>query len=130
MTPLTLYLAKLVGATLIVMAALLLARRASVAALAARMIADPALVMLSGALRVVAGLAIVIGHDEWSTGLAVAVTLFGWLLLLSGLLLLFASEETIMRLVEAMRLETRLGTYAGLMGVAGLLLLGEGLLGW
>lgn len=129
MSPLTLYLAKLIGAVLVVMAAMLSARRATVVSLSKRLIADPGLVMLSGALRMVAGLAVVIGHDEWSNGLAIAVTLFGWLLLFSGLLLLFASEERIVRLVEAMRFDKHVAAYAGAMGVVGLLFLGEGLMG-
>lgn len=129
MSPITLYLAKLIGAVFIVMAAMLYARRATILPLSKRMIADPGLVMISGAFRTVAGLALVIGHDEWSSGLAVAVTLFGWLLLFSGLLLLFASEERVLRLVDAMKLDRHLAAYAGLMGVVGLLFLGEGLTG-
>jgi hydrogenase-4 membrane subunit HyfE len=129
MTPLTLYLAKLIGAVFIVGALMLYARRATIVALSKRLLADPGVAMLSGALRTVAGLALVIGHDEWGNGLAIAVTLFGWLLFFSGLLLLFAREATILRLLEAMKLDERLGIYVGVMGVVGLLFLIGGFAG-
>ena len=130
MDPLTLFLAKLIGATLIVMAAAILLRGPAIVAIAKRMIDDPGILMLSGALRVVAGLAIVLGHDVWSGGLLpVAVTLFGWALFLAGLPLLLATPEQIHRWVEAMRLETRLPAYAGGLFVVGLAYLAGGYIG-
>jgi len=129
MASVTLFLAKLIGATFIVMAAMLLSRRNDVVSRAKRMIADPGVLMISGASRTVLGLAIVIGHDEWSSGLAIAVTLFGWLLFLSGLLLLFASEERVLRLLDAMGLERHLSAYAGGLAVVGLMFLGGGIAG-
>lgn len=129
MSSVTLFLARLIGATFIVMAAMFLARGKDIVPRAKRMILDPGALMISGAARTVLGLAIVIGHDEWSSGLAIAVTLFGWLLLFSGLLLLFASEERILRLVEAMNMERHLTAYAGGMAVVGLLFLASGYMG-
>ena len=129
MASVTLFLAKLIGATFIVMAAMLLSRRNDIVPRAKRMIADPGVLMISGASRTVLGLAIVIGHDEWSSGLAIAVTLFGWLLFLSGLLLLFASEERVLRLLDAMGLERHLSAYAGGLAVVGLMFLGGGIAG-
>jgi hydrogenase-4 membrane subunit HyfE len=129
MTTLTLYLAKLIGAVFIVGSLMLYARRETIVALSKRLLADPGVTMVSGALRTVAGLAIVIGHDEWSSGLAIAVTLFGWLLFFSGLLLLFAREATIQRFLEAMKLDERLGIYVGVTGVVGLLFLVGGFAG-
>jgi len=129
MSPVTLFLARLIGATFLVMAAMLVVRGRDIVPRAKRMILDPGVLMVSGAARTVLGLAIVIGHDEWSSGLAIAVTLFGWLLFFSGLFLLFASEERILRLVEAMSLERHLTAYAFGMAVVGLLFLGSGYMG-
>ncbi|HMK90273.1 MAG TPA: hypothetical protein VK446_11660 [Methylocystis sp.] len=129
MTPLTLYLAKLIGAVFIVMAAMLASRGRELEALLRRMVSDPGIVLFSGAARVVTGLAIIIGHDEWGGALAIAVTLFGWLLFLSGLLLLFAREERLVALVETIGMGRRALAYAGGLGLVGLWLVGEALLG-
>jgi uncharacterized membrane protein HdeD (DUF308 family) len=45
-----------------------------------------AVVLLSGAVLLVAGLAIVRVHNVWTAGWPVLVTLVGWLAILSGLL--------------------------------------------
>ena len=85
MTPLTLFLAKLLGGILITMAAAMVARGPETALTARRMISDPGMVMIGGAVRVGLGLAIVIGHDIWSGGvLPVAITLFGGRFILAG----------------------------------------------
>ena len=130
MDPLTLFLAKLIGATFIVFAAMVALRGQTILKTARRMIDDPGMLMLSGALRTIAGLAIILGHDVWSGGfLPVAVTLFGWLLLFSGLLLLFATPEQVRRMVAGMKLESRLRAYAGAVGLAGLAFLFGGYIG-
>ena len=43
---------------------------------------------------------------------------------------LFASEATVVRLVDRMNLERHLGLYAMGLGIVGLLFLGEGFMGW
>jgi hypothetical protein len=130
MSPLTLFLAKLLGAVLITMAAVLAARGPAIAQLAKRMIADPAAVMLAGSVRIGLGLAIMIGHDIWTGGaLPVAVTLFGWLLYFSGLLLLFATPERLIAMVDGMKLERNLPVYALGVGLVGLYFLGAGFIG-
>ena len=130
MSPLTLFLAKLLGAVLITMAAVLAARGPAIAQLAKRMISDAGTVMLAGSLRIGLGLAIMIGHDIWTGGaLPVAVTLFGWALYFSGLLLLFVSPERLIAMVEGMKLERNLPVYALVTGLVGLYFLGAGLIG-
>ena len=130
MSPLTLYLAQLIGATLIVMAAVMALRGAEFARLGRRLAGDPGIVLLSGVLRLVTGLALVIGHDVWNGGaLPAVVTLFGWSLFLSGLLLLFAKQATIESLVDSINMEKHLPVYVGVCGVLGVYLLGAGLMG-
>jgi hypothetical protein len=88
------------------------------------------MVMIGGAMRVGLGLAVVIGHDVWTGGaLPVAVTLFSWALYFSGLLLLFASPERLIAMVEGMKLERNLPVYALVTGLVGLYFLGAGLIG-
>ncbi len=130
MSPLTLFLAKLLGAVLITMASVLAARGSTLAQTARRMISDPGAVMLAGSIRIGLGLSIMIGHDVWTGGvLPVAVTLFGWALYFSGLLLLFASPERMIAMVDGMRLERNLPVYALGVGLVGLYFLGAGLIG-
>jgi hypothetical protein len=61
--------------------------------------------------------------------LPVAVTLFGWALYFSGLLLLFASPERLIALVDGMKLERNLPVYAIGVGLVGLYFLGAGSIG-
>jgi len=130
MSPLTLFLAKLLGAMLLTIAAAMAARGPALAQTAKRMTSDPGMVMIGGAVRVGLGLAVVIGHDVWTGGaLPVAVTLFGWALYFSGLLLLFASPERLIAIIEGMRLERNLPVYALVTGLVGLYFLGAGLIG-
>jgi hypothetical protein len=130
MDPLTLFLAKLIGATFIVFAAMIALRGRAILETARRMIDDPGMLVLSGALRTIAGLAILLGHDVWSGGLLpVAVTVFGWALFFSGLLLLFATPAQVQRMVGGMKLETTLSAYAGGLGLVGLAFLIGGYIG-
>ena len=130
MSPLTLFLAKLLGAMLLTIAAAMAARGPALAQTAKRMTSDPGMVIIGGAMRVGLGLAVVIGHDVWTGGvLPVAVTLFGWALYFSGLLLLFVSPERLIAMVEGMKLERNLPVYALVTGLVGLYFLGAGLIG-
>lgn len=130
MTPLTLFLAKLLGAVLLTMAAAMAARGPAIAQTAKRMTSDPGMVMIGGAMRIGLGLAIVIGHDIWTGGaLPVAVTLFGWALYLSGLLLLFASPGRLIAMVDGIKLERNMPVYAFGVGFVGLYFLGAGVIG-
>jgi hypothetical protein len=130
MDPLTLFLAKLIGAICIVMAAAMLSRGETFIRTARSMVADPRFVMLGGAIRVCAGLAMMIGHDIWTGGaLPIAVTLFGWLLFFSGVFLLFGAPAQVVRMVDDMKLETRLPAYALGLGLFGLVFLVAGYVG-
>ncbi|HEX6340997.1 hypothetical protein [Umezawaea sp.] len=52
--------------------------------------AQPALVLLLGALMLGAGLVVIGGHRSWRGPLAVTVSLFGWFVALRGFLLIVA----------------------------------------
>jgi hypothetical protein len=56
---------------------------------------DRPLLFVCGLVGVTAGLAIVLAHNVWSGGaLPILVTLFGWVSLIKGMLLLVLSPET------------------------------------
>ena len=79
-------IAGLVGPTLIALAVTLLINLNSISALVEPVSRDPALVIVSGVLSFVAGLAIVRAHNHWASDWTVLVTIFGWLLLIGGLI--------------------------------------------
>lgn len=78
-------IASLAGPTLIAMGASLLLNRKSLPEMAAQISHDWAIVLLSGVLLLVAGLAIVRLHNDWSGGWTVLVTVLGWLAVAGGL---------------------------------------------
>jgi hypothetical protein len=63
-----------------------------------------ALLFLVELIGLAAGLAIVLGHSIWSSGLlALIVTLIGWLTLIRSIILLFLSPEAIGRFIKAVK---------------------------
>jgi hypothetical protein len=78
-------IAGLIGPTLIALAAATLINLGSISTLVESVSHDPALVMVSGVLSFVAGLAVVRVHNHWARDWTVLVTILGWLLLVGGL---------------------------------------------
>jgi len=79
-------IAGLIGPTLIALAATLLINLNSISALVEPVSHDPALVIVSGILSFVVGLAVVRVHNHWAGNWTVLVTILGWLLLVGGLI--------------------------------------------
>jgi hypothetical protein len=86
-------IAGLVGPTLIAVAAAILLNFSSISALVEEASHQTGLVMVSGALLFVAGLAIVRVHNRWTGGWPVIVTILGWLFVLGGLARLLLPAE-------------------------------------
>ena len=79
----------LVGPTLVAIAIAMLFNVGSMPLIAAQVARDPALILLSGILLLVAGIAMVRAHNVWSRDWTVLVTILGWLALLGGLARMF-----------------------------------------
>ena len=77
-------IAGLIGPTLVAMAVAMLLNLGSFPALAEQISRDPALILVSGVLLLVAGLAIVREHNHW-TRMARAGPTLGWLAIIGGL---------------------------------------------
>jgi len=75
----------LIGPTLLAGAVSVLLNLAAWPALAEQAFRDPPLILTSGFLLFIAGLAIVRAHNRWSGGWPVIVTVCGWLALIGGL---------------------------------------------
>ena len=82
----SIFLARLLGPAMLVIATGLIVNRASYRALVREFIASPALIYIAGLLARVAGLAIVLTHNVWVMGWPVIITLFGWASLIGGIL--------------------------------------------
>jgi len=84
-------------------------------------IRDPPLLYIAGLMGVTGGLAIVLAHNVWSGGaLPIMVTLFGWISLIKGILLLVLSPETESRVfIVGLRYEQHPNLYAAFMLLLG-----------
>ena len=78
-------LAGLIGPAFIALAASMLLNVHSLPALVEQVSHEPALILISGIITFVVGLAIVRAHHVWSGGWPIVVTILGWLFLLGGL---------------------------------------------
>jgi hypothetical protein len=101
MSTLTVYLARLVGlSTLLIAAALLVRGNALIMAT----VADGPVMLVYAVISLAAGLAIILGHNVWSGGaLPVIVTLVGWVIFAKGLVLLLITPDTWAQLLDRMQ---------------------------
>lgn len=129
MSPLTLYLAKLLGAYSLFAAAWLMYRREAALALVDRISNDPVFESMVGTLRLVVGLAIVIGHNRWGGWVEALVSITGWIALLSGMATMFLPTGTLRRAVAWMRFREKLPLYAFIASALGAALLAGGVAG-
>jgi hypothetical protein len=82
MSTLTIYLARLIGLSAVLLVAALLVRGS---ALITATVADGPVMLVYAIFSLAAGLAIILGHNVWSGGtLSVIVTLVGWLIFAKG----------------------------------------------
>ncbi|MGD0109568.1 MAG: hypothetical protein ABSC06_36905 [Rhodopila sp.] len=102
MTPRTLYLCRLLGIFLLILTAAEIVQRSTLAETAIALARDPALLLISGMLTLLGGLAIVLAHNVWRGGLApVLVTILGWLMLLKGAALVIIPAASWPAIVQA-----------------------------
>ena len=101
MSTLTIYLARLIGLSAVLLVAALLVRGNS---LIMATVADGPVMLVYAIFSLAAGLAIILGHNVWSGGtLPVIVTLVGWLIFAKGLVLMLVTPETLAPLLEQMQ---------------------------
>lgn len=121
MSPLTAFVAKLLGAYSLFAGLWLLLRRDAALALVARVEKDPVFLSVIGLVRLAIGLAMVIGHDRWSGWVEILVSLIGWITLFRGLAMMFLPAGALARFMASARFEERLSLYglgAALLGAA------------
>ena len=82
--------ARVIGPFLLIVPTVIVARAPDMGGMVSAFFANDALIWVSGALMLFAGLLIIARHQYWSSVPAVMVSLFGWFLGLRGLALLMA----------------------------------------
>lgn len=103
MPRLTVFLARTIGLFTILLVAGFLARGGAVIKITA---ADGPVMLSYAIISLAMGVAMIVGHNVWSGGvLPVVVTLFGWLVLAKGLLLLIISPEALTGMLQRIRYE-------------------------
>ncbi|CAJ0882538.1 hypothetical protein AMST5_03346 [freshwater sediment metagenome] len=120
---LTIYLAKLLGLYCIILSLMLSMNKQSAIATVNEWMRSPPLMMLTGAITLTIGLALVIGHNVWSGALPVAVTVLGWLTLMKGLTFLALPPAKAARFYEALEYERFFFVYMSVTFVLGLYLI-------
>ena len=84
---------------------------------------SPPTILLFGTVFLVAGLAIVLGHNVWRGGfLPVTITVIGWLLLFRGLALLLLPADTVAGLSGSLELQRYLYLYLAAPFIVGVLI--------
>jgi hypothetical protein len=90
---------------------------------------SPGLTYLAAALVLGFGLAMVVLHGLWTDPLAIIVSLFGWVLLLKGVLLMAAPDGLLRLGVATVATPDRTRTWAVVAVILGAALLTAGVLG-
>jgi len=94
MSPITRFLSRLLGLYCILVGLAMVTHRQAVVETVMALVHNAPLMYVLGVITLIAGLAMVLGHNVWSGGvLPVIVTVIGWLTLIKGLLFLFLSSH-------------------------------------
>jgi hypothetical protein len=123
MSPLTVFLGKLIGMYCIIVALALMGQKRRTVETVNALIGNPPLLLFVEVIALLAGLAMVLGHNVWSGGaLPVVVTLIGWLMTIRGGALLVLSQDTKLRIFEALRYEERFYIFMAVTLILGIYL--------
>ena len=81
----SIFLAKLIGPVMLVVAAAILKDRDGFRAMGEQLLSSRPLIFIAGMIPLVAGLSIVLTHNVWSADWRVLITIFGWFAIVVGL---------------------------------------------
>jgi hypothetical protein len=115
---LTVYLARVLGLFLILTGAAMALRRRYFMPVIAGFVEQRLTRVLYAFIQLLAGLFLVVGHNEWSSPPAAIITIMGWLTVLEAAVYLLLPDETVDRYVRTFNVP---GWYAG-GGIAVILL--------
>ena len=102
MPALTVYLSRLIGVVMLIVAAAMLVDKTMVVAAVGQLGEDRSAMLLLGFVRVTFGVGIVLVHNIWSRGFwPLLVTLTGWAMLVRGVMGLFVPPDVMAGLIAA-----------------------------
>jgi hypothetical protein len=120
MPAITVYLSRLIGVVALIVAAAMLADKATVIATLQYLGQDRVALLLLGLFRVSVGAAIVLIHNIWSKGLwPLVVTLVGWSMLVRGVMNLFMPTDVMVALAASLHMMDFYYLYAAIPLVVG-----------
>lgn len=115
----SLFLAKLIGPTLLAVSAAFLINQVNMREMAADFLEHRGLIFLAGILTLLAGLAIVLTHNVWEWRWPVIITIFGWLSVIGGAFRIIF-PDSVKSVGSAMLDRPRMLTIAGIVqGIVG-----------
>ena len=122
-SPPTIFLSRLIGLFLTLVSLAMLVQKQAMLETTDALLHDRPLLFIVGLIALIGGLAMVLGHNVWSGGiLPVVVTVFGWIILIRGLVLLFLPPEAITSLWTMLHFDELFYLYAGIAMALGLYL--------
>jgi hypothetical protein len=119
----TVYLGKLIGLYCLFVALAMISHKQTTVDKMTALAYDAPVLFLACLLTLVAGLAIVLAHNVWSGGaLPIVVTVFGWIVLIKGLVFLLLPADTSFAYFEALRYGQLFYLYASIDLIIGIYL--------
>lgn len=107
MRPATIFLARLIGLLLVMLALAMALHQQTYIAIAAAIVQYQPLLFIVGLILLTCGLAMVLAHNVWSGGvLPIIITLIGWITLIRGLIILLTPPDALAFLFQKMHLES------------------------
>ncbi len=114
----TIFISRMLGLYCLIASLIMFTHKSAMVEIENTLVHSPAMLFIGGIITLVAGLAIVLGHNVWSGGAApVTVTLLGWISLIKGVLLL--SPGTTSRFWDSFHYEQLYYVYASISFVLG-----------
>ena len=123
MTTFTIYFAQLAGLFFIILGVILIVRKGTIIDLMPKMAENQPLVFLAGMIRIIIGLAVLIGNGPWGTrALSIVVALIGWITLVRGVAMLLVTPRQQRKLIDYWRRGAAYYTAVAIVLVLGLYL--------
>jgi hypothetical protein len=130
MSPLTLFIAKLIGLLFLAFSLLMVMNKRDMLAAINELIRSRGLMLIGGSINLAAGLAIILGHNLWhGSALTVVITLIGWFATLRGAVWLFVPRDKLIQFYETLRFERFYYVATAITGLLGLYLTVAGFAG-
>jgi hypothetical protein len=123
MTAFTIYFAQLAGLLFIILGVILIVRKSTIIDLMPKIAENQPLVFLAGMIRIIIGLAVLIGNGPWGDrALSIVVALMGWITLVRGVAMLLVTPQQERKLIDYWRRGPAYYTAVAIVLVLGLYL--------